>query len=313
MIFLYIGLGLIGAFLLFFLFPTMLISNRIYSVLLIRQNKNKWSRQVSWDNEEQKQMFAIGASFHEENKDKNKTLRIKNEGFNLVAEYYDFGFNKCVIIIPGRMESGSYSLYFARPFVESGYNVLAIDNRSHGESDGRYNCLGLKEYSDIIAWSELLHNEYNIETIIIHGICIGSATALYTLISNRCPSYIKGMIADGMYANFGESLKNHLIERNKPVFPFNNEIMWMVSVVARKNAIKYGPLGVIDQLNKPILFLYSKEDNYSTAEQANALYEKTNCEKRIVWFDKGVHSHIRINNTLKYDNTIKEFLNEFIK
>ncbi|MBQ7276362.1 MAG: alpha/beta fold hydrolase [Bacilli bacterium] len=308
MLFLYIGLGLVGAFLLFYLIPTMLISNRIYSILLIRQNKNKWSRSVSWDNEEQKKMFEIGEEFHEEFKNYNKKLKMKNEGFNLVAEYYDFGFKKCVIIIPGRMEAGTYSLYFAKPFKENGYNILAIDNRSHGESDGRYNCLGLKEYSDIIAWSKLLHDENNIETIIIHGICIGSATALYALTSDDCPEYVRGMIADGMYANFGESLKNHLIERSKPVFPFTGEIMWMVSVVARRNAMKNGPIDVIDKLKKPILFLYSKEDIYSTADQANALYEKCNSDKKIVWFDKGVHSHIRINNTIKYDNTIKEFL-----
>ena len=32
--------------------------------------------------------------------------------------------------------------------------------------------------------------------------------------------------------------------------------------------------------------------------------------KKIVWFDHGAHSHIRINNMEKYDNSITEFIKE---
>ena len=306
----YIVLGVVGALILFYILPTLLISNRIYSVLLVRKNKDKWGRSVSWDNDEQREMFKQGALFEEENKQYDKKISIVSDGFKLIGEYYDFGYNKTVIIIPGRMESGTYSLYFAPPYKKAGYNILAIDNRCHGESEGRYNCIGLKEYKDILAWSRLLHDEYKINNIIIHGICIGSATALYSLIDKECGEYVKGMVADGMYADFGESLKNHLIERKKPIFPYNDEIMMMITLVAKKSPIKYGPIKVIDKLNKPILFLYSKEDIYSTKPQADALFDACKSDKKIVWFDKGVHSHIRINNMDKYDEAIKEFVKD---
>ena len=123
MIALYIVLGVIGAFLLFFLLPTMFISNVIFNVLFVRTDKEKWSRTVSWEDEEQQRMFAEGKEWGDANEQYRKTVDITNDGFHLVGEYFDFGFDRAVIIIPGRMESGTYSYYFSEPYKESGFNV----------------------------------------------------------------------------------------------------------------------------------------------------------------------------------------------
>ena len=311
MIGLYIALVILGAFILFFLFPTMLISNVIYTRLFIRVNKELWSRNVSWDDKEQQQMFDEGKEWGNENESYRKTLEIDSCGFHLVGEYFDFGYDKAVIIIPGRMESGTYSYFFSVPYKKAGYNVLAIDNRSHGLSEGKYNCIGLKEYKDIIAWAKVLHDEHHIKSVIIHGLCIGSATGLYALTSKNCPDYIDCLVADGMYVNFHENLKNHLIERKKPVFPYTSEVMWMVSMVAHKSPKRMSPIKLIHKMNKPMLFIYSKEDKYCLEDKANELFDKCGSEKKqLSFFDHGVHSHVRINQKEQYDETIIKFLKD---
>ena len=312
MLWLWILLGVIGAVLLFFVFPTMLISNVIFTVLFIRVNKDKWTRTVSWDNEEQRQMFKIGEEWGNKYKDHMTQVSIKSEKFKLVGDYFDFGSKKAVIVIPGRMEAGTYSYYFSEPYRQAGYNVLAIDNRAHGLSEGRYNTIGLKEYKDILNWAKFLHEEKGIETVVLHGICIGSATALYACVSEDSPDYIKAMTADGMYINFHESLKNHLIEKKKPIFPFTQEIMMMMFLVAGKSAKKYGPINEIKKLKKPILFIYSKEDIYSVPELGQKLYDTCPAPKRLEWFAHGEHSHVRINQVEQYDNTVKQFLKDFV-
>ena len=307
----YILLIVLGGIILLGILPLFLVSNRIYSVLFIRCNKKKWSRTVSWDDEELRKMFAIGKSWGEKYDEYRKTICINSCGFNLVAEYFDFGNDKAVIVVPGRMESGTYSYYFSEPYRKLGYNVLAIDNRSHGLSEGRYNTLGLKEYKDILNWTRHLQNNENINHVIIHGICIGSATGLYALIDKEAPSNLKGLIAEGMYTSFKETLDNNLKKRNKPVFPFSPIILWMMHMVSGKNVKKNGPIYKLEQLDKPILFMYSKEDTFST--HGEDLYNKVRAPKKLVWFPKGVHSHIRIHNTEKYDQTITDFVKEYIK
>ncbi len=312
LLWLWIVLGVIGAILLFFIFPTMLISNVIFTVLFIRNKKDKWTRTVSWDNEEQRQMFKIGEEWGEKYKEYLTQVSITSCKFKLVGDYFDFGNKKAVIVIPGRMEAGTYSYYFSEPYRIAGYNVLAIDNRSHGLSEGRYNTIGLKEYVDILNWAKFLHEEKGIEEIVLHGICIGSATALYALTSKDCPSYLKAMTADGMYVNFHESLKNHLIEKKKPVFPFTQEIMMMMFLVAGRSAKVHGPINEIKKLNKPILFIYSKEDIYSVPELGQKLYDTCPSPKRIAWFPHGEHSHVRINQTEGYDEAVINFLKDYV-
>ena len=311
MIAVYIILGILGAGLIFFLLPTMLISTVIYTVLFVRTNKNKWSRTCSWDNEEQRQMFAEGKKWGEENEAFRKTVEIKSGKYRLIGEYFDFGNDKAAIIIPGRMESGTYSYYFSEPYKKAGYNVLAIDNRSHGLSDGKFNTLGLKEYKDILLWGKFLHDELNIGDIVIHGICIGSATGLYALTSENCPEYFRALVADGMYTDFAESFKNHLIEKKKPLFPYSAEVMWLVGLTAGRSVSKNAPIRHIGKLKKPILFIYSKEDTYSTPDKAKILFEAANEPKKLVWFEHGIHSHVRINAPEKYDETIIDFLNDY--
>jgi pimeloyl-ACP methyl ester carboxylesterase len=297
--------------LLFWIASYFIIAYIVYRITLVRTSPEKWSRECSiQDDDEQLLMYQQANAWLAPYLDRKTDVDIVNEGFHLFGEYLDFGFDKAVIIIAGRTEGCQYSYYFAEPYRRAGYNVLVIDNRAHGLSDGKYNALGLKEYSDIIAWGKFLHEQKNNNKIVLHGICIGSATALYTLISDRCPDYIVGMVADGMYSDFKETTKNHMIEQNRQVYPCLNLFMWFFKLCTKEDAVKNGPIQVMGRLKKPILFIYSKEDIYSVPEKGQLLYDTCQSEKRLVWFDKGGHSRVRINNQEKYDNTIVEYLEQ---
>ncbi len=302
---------LIGSGLLLWGLSYFIIAFIVYRITLVRTNPNKWARECSLnDDAEQVSMYKQGEEWLSPYLDKKFNVDIVNEGFHLYGEYVDFGCDKAVIIIAGRTEGCKYSYFFAEPYRKAGYNVLVIDNRSHGLSEGKYNSLGLKEYSDIIAWGRFLHDVKNNKKVVLHGICIGSATALYALISDKCPDYIVGMVADGMYTDFSETTKNHMIEQKRQVYPCLNIIMWYFKIFTKEDAIKNGPIKVIDKLKKPILFIYSKEDIYSVPEKGQLLYDTCQSKKKLVWFDKGGHSRVRINNTQKYDATVVEYLKE---
>ena len=312
MIWLYIILGVIGAFIVFAFAPTFLVGFIIYRILFVKTDKDKWSRSVSWDDPELQQMFDEGKEWGEKNEQYRRTLSVTSDKLKLVGEFFDFGFDRAVIIIPGRMESGTYSYYFSNAYKEAGFNIMAIDNRAHGLSEGKRNCLGLREYKDILAWAKLLHDECGQKKIIIFGLCIGSATGLYACLDKESPDYIAGLVAEGMYINFNESLNNHLIEKHKPIFPFSQFIMFFVAMSAHgKSPKKYGPINLIDKMKKPMLFIYSKEDTYSVPEYGQLLYDKCGSnKKRLEWFDHGVHSHVRIHAPEKYDKVVKEFLRD---
>jgi fermentation-respiration switch protein FrsA (DUF1100 family) len=302
-----------GAVLFFFLLPTLIMSFVLYCVLLVRNKPDKWGRECSMpEDPECKEMFDLGLEWDGRYKDCKKEVTVTSDGLKLIGEYYDFGGSSAVIIISGRTESLLYSYYFAEPFRSAGYNVLVIDNRAHGLSEGKISSLGYKEYRDVIRWAELLHDELGNGKIVLHGICIGASTALFTAVSKKCPDYIEAISVEGMYVNFYESFVNHM-KHDRPqtkTFPIMQEVMLHIRVFSGANVVTDGPLKRIPKLRKPILFLHSRQDQYSLPDKTEILYEKCTAPKRIVWFDTGLHSRIRINNTEKYDEAVREYLRD---
>ena len=256
----------------------------------------------------QRALFDTGMAWAEDYKEALEEVDIYNEGLHLFGRYYDFGADSAVIILPGRMESCLYSLYFAEPYRAAGRNVLVIDNRAHGLSDGRYNSLGHHEHKDVIKWAEFLRDEKGIRDIVLHGCCIGAANAVFTATDKNCPEEVKALITEGMFATFSESFKNHLIKEKKPVFPFKLGFSLIVRLVTGADILHDGPYYRIPALKIPILMLHSREDIFSLPEKAQVLYDRCGSEKKIVWFDRGEHSRIRFADREAYDCAIGDFL-----
>ncbi|MBE6596701.1 MAG: alpha/beta hydrolase [Ruminococcaceae bacterium] len=300
---------LVGSGLLMWAISYLVASYCVYNCTLRRRSKDQWSREMPKDiDPEQKPMYEAGVRWSDENIGFKKDVHIVNKGLNLYGEYYDFGNERCVVILSGRTESLRYGYYFAIPYAKNGYNVLVLDPRGHGLSDGEFNTVGFEESGDAIAWVDFLKEEYNIHFVVFHGICIGAAAGMLAITSENAPESLKGIVTEGMFPNFGESMKNHLIEKKKPVFILYDLInMWMKHYTG--HTMDRGPIDVIERLNAPLLMLHSREDLYSTPEFAEKLFELAGSEeKEIVWFEHGRHSMLRITDTERYDGAIENFL-----
>jgi len=300
--------AILGVVVLFGILPSLVLSYVIYASVLVRRRPEKWGRECSFpEDEEYVRMFDAGMAWAAEHAEKKREVSVVSDGLTLRGEYFNFGGDPAVIIIPGRTESLLYSYYFAEPYRAIGMNVLVIDNRSHGLSEGKYVSLGFKEYRDILAWGKLLHDELGNREVVLHGICIGSSVGLFALVDPACPAYFAGLTADGMYVNFYESFRNHMTEKNRPLFPFLYLVMAYIRIFAGANVVTDGPKRRMPQMKKPVLFLHSREDIYSVPEYAQELYDLCPAEKELVWFETGAHSRLRINHQKQYDDAIAAF------
>ena len=305
------GLGFLAvATLLFALSACPIVGYILYVILLKRNKPDKWGRECSANEPLHQTMYAEGMAWREARADRIREVHIVNDGLNLYGEYADLGYDRAVIMIPGRTESLGYGYYFAKAYAACGYNILTIDQRAHGNSDGTYNTVGFEEHKDVLAWAAYLHEELGMDSVLLHGICIGSSCALFALTSRDCPDYMSGMVAEGMYPTFYDSFKNHMIDLKKPTFPFMDLVCFWMKVFTGHN-MKHGPIHVIGSLRKPILMIHSKEDRYSLPEKAQELYDLCGSERKtLVWFEKGAHSKLRITDTDRYDGAITQFLTE---
>ena len=290
---------------------TLPLSKKIYEEQLVRTSPEKWGRVCSapW-HPENSAMWDEGLAWAEEHKAEMRELTIQNDGLKLCAELYlNGGSRRCVIILPGRCESLMYSYYFAPPYYESGLAVLAIDTRAHGNSEGTRNTIGEKESGDVLAWAKVLIQDFGMEEIYIHGICVGTAAGLYAMENPDCPPEIKGLVTEGCFTSFRESFRTHMIAEKRPLFPVLDEVMLQIKKYTGSNTYKRSPMKTVPHLKQRMLFLFGREDIFSLPEKSQKLFDACGSEdKTLVWFPAGSHSHLRINNKELYDSSIKEFL-----
>ncbi len=297
-------------FLFAFLLPSMVISYIIYNTLLIRGKQEKWARSASMpDDEEYVRLYQQAIAWGEANAPFKRDVHVTSDNLRLAGEYFDFGGSRAVIIIPGRMESCRYSYHYSEPYRRAGWNVLAIDTRAHGDSEGKINSLGYREYRDILVWAKMLHEELGNEIVVLHGICIGSSTAIFTATAPQCPDYVAGLVVDGMYTRFYDSCKQHMKHDHRPLFPFLWEVMVYIRLISRADVIGDGPYKRVRRLKKPILFIHSREDQFSEPAKTQVMFDECSArQKTLAWFPHGGHSRVRVNNPELYDQTVCKFL-----
>ena len=303
---------IIIAIALFFFISSIVVSKFLFVLQLKRTNKEKWSRKCSKQEPLMLKMYNEGLIWSKKYKNYKKDVHIVNEGLNLYGEYYDFGFDRAVIFVAGRTEGLEYGYYFVQPYRSLGFNVMTIDARAHGESDGVYNTVGFEEHKDLLAWARMLHEKYHIKSIIFHGICIGSSGSLMALTSKDCPDYIDGLIAEGMYTTFYETFKNHMVgDYHQPEWPTMPLVAgWMKHYTGHD--MRYGNIDIINKLKKPLLMIHSEEDRYSLPKDAVRLFEKCPHDKKMfVWFKHGAHSKLRVTDPELYDKAIADFVTTY--
>lgn len=282
-----------------------------FNATLHRTSKKKWARGEDNTMEgENAELFYIGNAWNQEHAQYKRDVHIVNDGLNLYGEFFDLGSDNCVMILPGRREGLSGSYYYAIPYAKLGMSVLVIDPRAHGESDGEFNTVGFEEHKDVIAWVKFLQEECGIRSVVFHCICIGCASGIYALTSQDRPQIVKAIVTDGMFTSFYDSLRHRLRVYRIPSMPGLDVLLingWMRLYTGY--SLRVGPIDYIDKLETPLMMLHSREDRYSTPDQAQALLDRAGSrQKQLVWFEKGAHSRLRYTDAQHYDNAIQAFV-----
>lgn len=82
------------------------------------------------------------------------------------------------------------------------YNVFAIDQRAHGNSEGKWIAFGELEANDVLLWINYLIEKYGQDIqIILHGHSMGATTIGY-LLENKLPNNVKFAIIDCPFETF---------------------------------------------------------------------------------------------------------------
>ncbi|QTQ15890.1 alpha/beta hydrolase [Treponema parvum] len=92
-------------------------------------------------------------------------------------------------------------------FYGEGYNVLLCDQRTHGNSEGTYITLGIKERYDCLSWIDCVNTRFGTDdSVWLFGVSMGAATVLMAA-GHELPPNVKGIIADCGFTSPGKILE----------------------------------------------------------------------------------------------------------
>lgn len=234
-----------------------------------------------------------------------------NDGLKLHAAYFPCdGSKKIVICFHGYTSEGmnDYST-LAIFYQKHRYNLLLVDERAHGKSEGTYIGFGCLDRHDAKLWIKKMIEMHGDDCkILLHGDSMGGSTVLMTT-GLKLPPQVKAAISDCAFTSardvFSAVLKNmyHL-----PPFP----IMQISNQMVKKNAgYELDECNACNEVAKakiPILFFHGESDSFVPCSMVYELHEACTTEKKLVIIEGAGHVESCYRDPKLYEGTIEEFI-----
>ncbi|KLI38415.1 alpha/beta hydrolase [Brachyspira hyodysenteriae] len=290
----------------------IIIANHFVNKLLIKTNKKLFERKESGKEEsEEKKRIKEQRRIWFESSQKN-VYTTSSDNFKLHAHLINNNSNVYVIIVHPYEARGSYMKYFIEKFYNMGFNILAIDLRTHGESEGKIYSLGYLERLDVLAWIKYINDNYDNSQIILYGISMG-ANSVMMCCNEDNTNNVKAIIEDAGFTNAYEQLKRRLDMAYK--FSFL-PIVEATSLMAKiRLGFSFADIDVkkrVAMSKIPILFIHGDKDELVDYNMVNKLYDACSSEKEKLIIKDGHHISAVFSNENLYWNTIKNFICKYI-
>ncbi len=221
--------------------------------------------------------------------------------------------DKWVIAVHGYTSEGVKMSSYAKKYYDMGYNVLILDLRGHGSSEGEYIEMGWDDRLDIISWINYLIDENKNAKIVLHGVSMGASTVLMASGENL-PSNVKLIVADCGYTSVWEQFSYQLDELfSLPEFPILNVSALVGQIRAGYSLKDASAIEQVKKSNTPILYIHGDKDDFVPYYMMQELYDATNSEKEMLTIKGAEHAKSSEVDPKTYWTTIYELTNKYVK
>ncbi|MFD1484580.1 alpha/beta hydrolase [Lacticaseibacillus baoqingensis] len=207
----------------------------------------------------------------------------------LVADYIPAAkaTTKTVVIAHGYMGKKEDMAARIKMFHDSGFNVLAPDDRGHGQSQGHYIGYGWPDRLDYLQWLHLLLKQKGQDQqIALYGESMGGATVMY-LSGTKLPQQVQVIVEDCGYTSIIDELAYQAKSMyHLPKWPLVPAVGAYASLKTGYNVFAADARRSLAQNTRPILFIHGTKDTFVPTWMAKENYAATTAKKKL-WLVKG--------------------------
>ncbi len=188
-----------------------------------------------------------------------------------------------------------------------GRNVLLVDQRTSGKSEGNVISFGINERKDCISWINFLVEHFGDDVkIIITGISMGAATVMMASEMDLPPN-VTSALADCGYTSPKDIIKLAIRQMHLPV----NAAYWFVKLGAKIyghfDLEEASPLEAMNKCKIPILFIHGEADDFVPCEMTLQNYEACIAPKKLFTVKDADHGMAYLLDNEGYFRALEEF------
>lgn len=221
--------------------------------------------------------------------------------------------NKWAVTVHGYMADAFSLSTKALHYYNIGYNLLSVDLRAHGKSEGDYIGMGYHDAKDLIEWLKYIVSKDSDCEILVHGVSMGAATVMIAASQDELPQNVKVVIEDCGYSSALEQFKYQLKKLfNMPSFPILNVANLIVKLKAGYYLDEVTPLECVAKSKVPIMFIHGDCDKFVPFYMLDELYDACTSEKKKLVIKDATHAHAESEDPDKYWSEIDSFVNKYM-
>lgn len=189
-------------------------------------------------------------------------------------------------------------------------NVLIVDQRAHGKSDGNIITFGVNEGKDVLSWINHINNTFGDETkIILCGISMGAATVMMATGENL-PKNVIGVLADCGYTSAKEIICTVIKKLHLPpkfLYPF---VRLGGIIFGGFDVNKASPIKALENCTVPIIFIHGEADDFVPSYMSKMNYDTVTSKKRLFTVKNAGHGAAFLVEPEHYLETLRNFYDE---
>lgn len=161
-------------------------------------------------------------------------------------------------------------------------HVLLVDQRAHGDSEGKYITFGIKERRDCVAWAAYVANRFGKDhKIVLDGMSMGAATVMMAC-AEPLPAQVAGIVADCGYSSPMDILRHVGRQMRLPVSLVMPGVLLLCRVFAGFDPREISAKSAVAASDLPKLFVHGRADDFVPYAMGEALYAAAAGEKQMV-------------------------------
>ncbi len=234
-----------------------------------------------------------------------------HDGLKLVGHLLNAHTRRTLILFHGYRSRAYRDFSCVAEYYRSlGFNLLFVDQRAHGKSEGEHITFGVKERFDCVRWAEYIDRRIGGD-IFLDGISMGAGTVLMAS-GERLPGSVRGIIADCGFTSPAEIMEKVMtVDMKMPKQPLFWLVAWVIRLRAGFSVDEYSTIEALKGNRLPVLFLHGKADKFVPCEMTLRAYEACCAEKEIILVENAGHGVSYLLEPERCKAVLKEFVNRY--